>query len=348
MSGPVVSVIMAAFNAGGTIEVSLGSALAQTHRDLEIIVVDDGSTDDTAAVAARVAAGDARVRLIRKANEGVSSARNAAIAVAQGDYVAPLDADDVWHSTKIEKQLKVATAAPGGPPGFVYTWSRRIDGAGMVLSSGGADRVRGRALHRHLFRNFVGTGSSVLMPRFAVIEAGGYDEGLARSEDYLLQLRIAARHPVDVVPEYLVGYRVTPGSLTSSREAMFEAWMEVRRISVALWPAARAITRWPHGKRCFTLAEGRAQDGRWLACAALLARAIWSDPVWTVQNLRHRIARAVGRRAWPAAAEPLQPFATADLQTAIETDPHETSPGAQRLARLEARRMEKLARLDEA
>jgi glycosyltransferase involved in cell wall biosynthesis len=101
---PLVSVIVPAFNAATTLAEALGSALAQTYKNIEILVVDDGSTDATAAIAREFAAADGRVSLVRRSNGGIAAARNSGIAVSKGAYIAPLDADDLWHPTKIEKQ----------------------------------------------------------------------------------------------------------------------------------------------------------------------------------------------------------------------------------------------------
>ena len=108
----LVSVVIPAYNAGATIAETLASALGQTYRDLEIIAVDDGSTDDTAAVVAGAAANDPRIRLLRQANSGVAAARNYGIAEARANLIAILDADDLWHPTKVAKQ--VAAIRQGG------------------------------------------------------------------------------------------------------------------------------------------------------------------------------------------------------------------------------------------
>src|SRR4051794_3877496 len=106
----LVTVVVPAHNAAATLRQTLASIAAQTYRDLEIVVVDDGSTDDTSAIAAEFAHLDRRVRLVSQANAGVAAARNKGIALARGEYVAPVDADDLWEPTKIEKQVGVMTA----------------------------------------------------------------------------------------------------------------------------------------------------------------------------------------------------------------------------------------------
>ena len=106
MSIPLVSVIVPAYNAASTVQQTLRSVLAQTCAHIEVIVVDDGSTDDTAMAVAEIAAQDARVRLERRPQCGVAGARNHAIRCASGEFIAPMDADDLWHPTKLERQLQ--------------------------------------------------------------------------------------------------------------------------------------------------------------------------------------------------------------------------------------------------
>ncbi|MDB5693169.1 MAG: glycosyltransferase family 2 protein [Alphaproteobacteria bacterium] len=346
---PLVSVIVPAFDAEATLAETLRSALAQTWPNIEVIVVDDGSTDRTAGIAARFEAEDGRVTLLRKDHGGVSSARNLAIAHARGDYVAPLDADDLWHPTKIEKQVEAARRG-AVPPGFVYTLFRRIDMAGHVCGSGPQESLRGLVVHRHLHRNFVGNGSAMLIRRDALLEAGGYDERLLRGEDYLLQLRIASRHRVEIVPEYLVGYRLSPGSLSSDWRTALPSWTAIRRLVRETCPGpAHEMDVWMHGRRCFDFAENAAWQRRYPAAAALLLRALWADPLRTSANLAYRLARRRLRRGGGASpAAPGPSFEATSPSEAPAADPYAHLRAARWLRRLDERRMARLARLDEA
>ena len=120
----LVTVIIPVFNGERWISSTLASAAAQTHSMLEILVIDDGSTDGTAAIVEAAASRDDRIRLIRKQNGGVSAARNKGIAEARGELIAPLDADDLWHREKIARQV----AAMRSPEvGLVYCWAVEID-----------------------------------------------------------------------------------------------------------------------------------------------------------------------------------------------------------------------------
>lgn len=128
----MVSVIMPAYNAAATLAASMRSALSQTHARLELLVVDDCSSDATSEVAEAIAVRDPRVRLIRQpANAGVAAARNAGIEAASGSHIAFLDSDDLWHGDKLRKQL---THMQITGDSICYAPYRRIDEAGHELS----------------------------------------------------------------------------------------------------------------------------------------------------------------------------------------------------------------------
>jgi glycosyltransferase involved in cell wall biosynthesis len=210
-----VSVVVAAHNAADTIAETLMSALHQTHPTFEILVVDDASKDATAEIVQAVAARDPRVRLIRlEQNRGVSGARNAGIREARGDYVAPLDADDLWRPEKLSRQLqRFQTAGPR--TGLVYSWWHYVDVMGDLMPGRyGAFSYEGDVYARLLMANFVGPSSVPLIRRGLLHEAGLYNERLSTHEDKALHLALAEICDFAVVPECLVGYRARPGSLS--------------------------------------------------------------------------------------------------------------------------------------
>ncbi len=222
---PLTSVVIPAYNAELFIERTLRSALRQTHSNLEVIVVDDGSTDKTRAIA-EAAAMDDRVRIISVPNGGVAKARNIGIAEANGEFVAFLDADDLWHPTKIELQLAAMSRRSGDyQPAAVYTLSRTIDTEDRVTGSGRRVVLSGYSFARHLYAKPVGNGSSILVRREAAILAGGFDptwaaRGIGGCEDLDFELRIAAKYPITAIGLYLVGYRQYPGNMSSNNLAM--------------------------------------------------------------------------------------------------------------------------------
>jgi len=134
-NGPLVSAIVPAYNAAKTIDETLRSVRAQTYRNLEIIVVDDGSKDETAAIAEAHAGQDPRLRVIRQNNAGVAAARNAGILAARAEFVAPVDADDIWAPAKIARQLSLMKENPNAT--LCYTWWACIDHRGRVTGYGG-------------------------------------------------------------------------------------------------------------------------------------------------------------------------------------------------------------------
>jgi glycosyltransferase involved in cell wall biosynthesis len=234
---PLVSVVVPAFNAAQTLPETLNSVRAQTYQNLDIVIVDDGSTDDTAAIVRNHMTQDPRIRLLSQNNGGVASARNAGIGAAAGDFIAFVDADDLWHPTKIAKQMALLLSA-SSTTALVYAPFRLIDGDGRVLGSQHRIGVDGWVLYRHFHVNLVGNGSSILVRKAVLKELGGFDTGLRAAgaegcEDLLLQLRIATRYQFGEVPEYLVGYRQRLGSMSSDTEQMLKSGMLAVRHALA-------------------------------------------------------------------------------------------------------------------
>lgn len=215
---PKVSVVVPAFNAELTVSETLLSARSQTYRELEILVVDDGSSDRTCEIVERQADEDPRVILIRQSNSGVAAARNVGAKRASGDFLAPLDADDIWYPRKIELQLEqFANAAP--EVGLVYAWSATIDMRSRIIRRP-KSTISGWVLPQMALRNFIGNSSSPLIRASAFRKVGGYDTSLrARNaqalEDRKLYLELAEQYRYALVPEFLTGYRVVPGNMSS-------------------------------------------------------------------------------------------------------------------------------------
>jgi len=213
-----VSVVIPAYNAASTIEETLRSVRSQTHRTLEILVIDDGSTDETADVVYAQAAQDFRIRLVRQENRGVAAARNRGIEEAAADLVAFVDADDLWAPDKIEKQV-AALRKEGPSVALVYTWYARIDAESRIIARY-CPTDSGDVLERMCFGNILGHGSSALVTKAAVLEFGGFDPSLRAQraqgcEDLQFYFRLAERHHFAIVPEHLTGYRETSTNMSS-------------------------------------------------------------------------------------------------------------------------------------
>jgi glycosyltransferase involved in cell wall biosynthesis len=287
----LVSVIVPAFNAAETVRDTVRSALNQTHRNLEVIIVDDGSTDQTQVAASCLVESDPRVCYIRKDNGGVASARNRGIAEAQGEFVATLDADDLWYPTKLERQLERFEQS-GPETALVYAWCCWIDGFGNVTGAAPPSQLEGGILSEMCLGNVVISGSNALIRREALIAAGGFDESLRSRggqgcEDWKLYLQIAERHQVAMVPEYLIGYRVSPGSMSDD----FEQMMRSRRLV-----EAEFISTHPELARQF--ARGEAVLARSLALRAIDRGQIREAMELLTNQSRGRVVAGLASLSW--------------------------------------------------
>lgn len=343
---PLVSVIIPAFNAESTIGEAVASALRGTYGPIEVIIVDDGSTDQTPAIAEEFARTDRRVRVHRRPNGGLSAALNSGFALANGDYVARLDADDIWHPLKLEHQVHIACQMPEAA--FVYTLVRYVDGHGHVVRDGPRQLFPQYALCRGLYESLVGGGSSALMKRSAVKEACGCDEAFRSWEDLLLQLKISARHPIAFVPQYLVGYRISPGSLSQHVDDMLNTWLQLRERIKQLFPQIpNYVHDWAHGTRCVHFAESFAWRGRYLKCAKLLFSALRHDPRWTLRFLSYRIMRHLKLRlSQSVEAKQGLPFLDSSPEEQQHLQTSDSPAEGRALLRLHQERVRILAELD--
>jgi glycosyltransferase involved in cell wall biosynthesis len=231
---PRVSVIIPAYNAAEFIGEALDSVGAQTFRDFEVLVIDDGSTDGTADIAE--AYGDP-VRVMRTSNHGAARARNTGVAAATGELVAFLDADDIWEPDKLARQVVAIRAERR----FVYcdTLSFGLQTMSGMRMSGGGTLPSGNILVDLVQNNFVAT-STVLIDREVVQRAGGFDVDLRVGEDWMLWLRAARLTEASYVPAVLVRYRIHAGSMGSDLDARLEDTRVVVERGLAMLDLARA------------------------------------------------------------------------------------------------------------
>lgn len=195
---PAVSVVIPAFNRAWALEASLRSVLDQTFRNFELIVVDDGSTDDTPALLRQFP----RVRSHRwQDNRGVSAARNRGIEMARGEWICFLDSDDRWAETKLQRQVDWMRSHPECPACYTgEIWIRN----GVRVNPKNKHRKYSGDIFRHCLPLCIISPSSIML-RASILEAiGGFDTDLAACEDYDLWLRLASRYRVDCLPEKLI------------------------------------------------------------------------------------------------------------------------------------------------
>lgn len=232
----LVSVIIPAHNAAPFIGDTVSSALKQSWPDIEVIVVNDGSTDGTAAVLASF--GD-RIRVIDQRQSGVAVARNRGAAVARGSWLAFLDADDLWLPHKLEAQLGSA----GADTHLIYSDRINIgDRAGLPEIQGDLQYLYDGSVFADLLLGNVITTSSVVMRRSTFEAFGGFSEdpGLPPAEDWDLWLRVAAQHPIAVCREPLVKYRLHAAGASQNPDRMNRARIRVVERALRL-PAAQQL-----------------------------------------------------------------------------------------------------------
>lgn len=199
MSGlPTVSVIIPCYNAQAFVGQAIESALGQTSPPTEVIVVDDGSTDDSHLIANRFGS---PVRALRQRNGGPSLARNAGIEASTGQFIAFLDADDYWMPSKLETQLPYFQDPEVG---LVHSYHRWVYPNGQCQDI--REHTRGDAFHALLERCTVGILTAVA-PRRVFDDVGLFDPDLRGSEDWDMWLRVALKYRIEVVPQVLASYR---------------------------------------------------------------------------------------------------------------------------------------------
>ncbi|MCT7964362.1 glycosyltransferase [Laspinema sp. D1] len=201
----LVSVIIPCFNAEKTIQSTLESVLVQSHGDLEIIVINDGSQDSSLEKASQI--NDPRLQIFSYPNSGVSVSRNRGIERAKGDYISFLDADDLWTADKLESQLKALRETPQAA--VAYSWTDYIDESGKFLYPGSHLSWSGDVFAKLLFKNFIENGSNPLIRRSALTEVGEFDASLPPVEDWDMWLRLAARYHFVAVSRSQVLYRMS-------------------------------------------------------------------------------------------------------------------------------------------
>lgn len=306
-----VAVIVPMYNSATTIKRTLRSICRQTYENLDIVVIDDGSTDQGPELVSQISTRDRRIRLIRQPNAGVAAARNHGAVKTAAPYLAFVDADDLWAPGKIAAQMELALE---GPPTLVYCWFCQIDKLDRIYRPNYEPVKYEGDVRRQLSReNFIGNGSSMLMHRAVFDQCGGFDATLRAKdaqgcEDYMFAMTAAQFFPFRVVPRRLVGYRIMPGNMSSEAERMVRSFELVAERFLDASP--EFATEFDEHHRDFLLWHARraAMDGALKRVIRMMRRlkedhgisllSVWLELAWIYikARLRPRWAKALAAR----------------------------------------------------
>lgn len=277
MPQPAVSVVIPAYNAERTIRATLASVLHQTVGDLEVIVVDDGSTDGTASAAESL--GDERLRVLHQANAGHAAARNTGIASAGGRYVAVVDADDIWLANKLERQLEVMRRSPHVRA--LHSSAVHVDDSLAPLFVGDCPDGANQLFDVLCFRGLPGFMCTLIVERALLDEVGRFDASLIILQDWELAIRLSRRGELYSMSEPLALYRVHAGNQSKMIQLHVEPGERVlARVfdDPSLPPDVAARRRYVYARFYAMLCGGAFQLGRFSDVGFWARKALASDP----------------------------------------------------------------------
>jgi glycosyltransferase involved in cell wall biosynthesis len=232
-TSPEVSVVLPVYNGAGTIAATIASVLRQTHGSFELLVIDDGSTDDTVRIAGSFR--DPRIAVHSFENRGLAASRNRGVRLARGEFIGFIDADDLWTEHKLARQVEALRRDPAA--GLAYSFTDCIDEHDAYLGPGSHIAASGRVYEKLLVWNFLDSGSCALVRASALADAGMFDESLPAAEDWDLWLRLAWGYPFACVPWPDVLYRVHSSAMSSSIRRQEQACLRVFSAAVNRLPA---------------------------------------------------------------------------------------------------------------
>jgi glycosyltransferase involved in cell wall biosynthesis len=267
MGAPAVSVIVPAHNAAELLPQAVESVRQQTYDDYEVVIVDDGSDDDTWAVAQRLAARWPRLRAIHIAHAGLAAARNRAIAQARGQWIAPLDADDLWLPHKLQRCMGFLAEHP--ELSIVYSPMAPVRADGTPLPGHTKPCHAGRITEK-LFHSIFVHDPAVVMHRRVVDACGGFDESLPVCVGHEFWLRVSTRFAFGLIDEPLALRRWSERTLTrrdrprarKTKAAMLERFYFERggRALLAEGPARRRLAKVHYSAGKLLLRAGRGRE----------------------------------------------------------------------------------------
>jgi glycosyltransferase involved in cell wall biosynthesis len=222
-SVPLVSVVVPAYNAEETVLQTIHSIRGQTFTNFEILVIDDGSTDNTVARLQTIR--DSRLQIFSYPHEGLAAVRNRGIEKSLGEFISFIDADDLWTPDKLELQVQALRERPDAA--IAYSWTAFIDHKARFLFAKERSRLEGDVYPELLRHCFIASGSNVLVRRRCAVALGGFDTGIPSAQDWDFCLRVAERWPFAVVPRYQILYRISQSTMSANAERAEQGCLRV-------------------------------------------------------------------------------------------------------------------------
>ena len=271
--GDLVSIVIPVYNAEKYLVEALESAINQTYQNIEIVAVDDGSSDRSIQI---LESYGSKIKLVKQSNSGPAVARNRGVREAGGKWIAFLDSDDIWDLDKIRQQLDSV-----GSNKWCYTDSVFMGGVNDGKRDGLFNtKHSGNVFEKLIYVNFIGT-SCLLIEREMFLQAGGFDEELRSIEDWELWIRLSKKNPISYIDEALVNYRIHPSSDSRGTRRTLPSHMAVINKVFGAGGVAQGYTKLRSSAKansfgiCSQIAE---EEGDYFFSLRCAARALAHEP----------------------------------------------------------------------
>ena len=275
---PLISVVIPVFNGEKTIKETIDSVLKQTFTDFELLVINDGSQDLTVEVVEKIQ--DSRIQVYSYQNAGLAASRNRGIDRSTGEYIAFIDADDMWTPDKLEAQFNALKSHPEAA--VAYSWTDYIDEYSQFLGKGGHITVNGNIYPHLLLTDLLENGSNPLIRKQAFIEVGNFDESLSAAEDWDMLLRLAIRYHFIAVSSPQVLYRISSNSMSFNVLQQERESLKVIERAFNQAPESLQYLKKPslanlYKYLTYKSLEGTPQQKKGLVAARMLSSAVKND-----------------------------------------------------------------------
>jgi glycosyltransferase involved in cell wall biosynthesis len=229
---PRISIVIPAHNCETTITKTIDSVLKQSFTDFELIVIDDGSQDKTLEVVSKI--NDPRIKVLSYPKAGANVSRNRGLALAQGNFISFLDADDIWSPDKLASQIQALENDSNAK--VAYSWTDYIDDNDKFLLAGTHITANAEVYEQLLITNFLESGSNPLICKETILTLGGFDESLTAAQDWDMWLRLANKYNFVCIPQSQILYRIRANSLSSNLARQEKVCLDVLKKAYQIRP----------------------------------------------------------------------------------------------------------------